>query len=112
MGINIIPYVIGDRVEEEYPGGIDMYFEKSEYEGFDSIRCVGDSDFVFSEEIEWVWLYDNPDEEKFEHSYRRPKNIDLTIEWVKNNNPKSYGRLIKLLEAMKQTPKLWIKVSY
>lgn len=80
---------------------------------FDSIRCSGDTDFIYSEEIEWEYKYDDPEKPDYDSCYRRPKDIDATKNWVKKNIPESNkARLTKLLDDMAQNQNLWISVSY
>lgn len=112
MGIHIIPYILGERKTEEGWGSKTMYFEKQEYNNFDSIRKIGDSDFVFSENIEWEFIFDNPDVKDYENSYRRPKDIDLAIEWIGKNIIDDRDRLVKLMNDMKENKNLWITISY
>jgi hypothetical protein len=112
MEIHIIPCVLGERKEEEDLGRIDKYIERKVYNEFDSVRQISDSDFIFSEEIEWLWIFDDPDDKNSEFGYKRPKDIDFAIDWVKRNNPKYNMRLVTLLEAMKKNSNIWLHVSY
>ena len=109
MGIHIIPYIVGKRIEYDYG---DKMLETEEYHEFDSLREVGDKDFVFQQGFIWETLQDNPDKPDYERCYRRPKDIDAAIEWIKENIPSKSPRLVKLMEDMKQHPILWFVVSY
>ena len=112
MGIHIIPCVLGERKKDEYTGGIDYYIENERYKDFDSVRCVGDKDFINTEEIEWEWMFDNPSDKDYEWGYRRPKDINFAINWIKENNPNNYVRMVTLLESMKKNDNIWIRVSH
>jgi hypothetical protein len=109
MGIHIIPYIVGERIEYDYG---DKMLETKEYRQFDSVRQVGDSDFVFQSDFEWKRLQDNPDKPDYERDYRRPKNIDTAIKWINKNIPTNSARLIQLMEDMKANPNLYITISY
>lgn len=109
MGIHIIPYIVGKRIELDYG---DKIIEAEKYKNFDSLRQVGDSDFVFQEDFEWERLYEDPDKPDYERYYRRPKNIDTSINWIKQNIPNGGERLIQLMEDMRKNSNLWIVVSY
>ena len=113
MGIHIIAKTLGKIITEKCFGYDEKHIENKRYVFFDSIRCSGDTDFIYSDEIEWEFKYDDPKKPDYEHSYRRPKNIDKTKKWIKKNIPKSNQvRLTKLLDDMSQNQKLWISVSY
>jgi hypothetical protein len=109
MGIHIIPYIVGKRIELDYG---DKIIEAEEYKNFDCLRQGGDSDFVFQEDFEWERLYEDPDKPDYEHHYRRPKDIDTAINWIKQNIPNGGERLIQLMEDMRKDLNLWIVVSY
>ncbi len=109
MGIHIIPYIVGERVEYDYG---DKMLEMEEYPQFDSVREIGDKDFVFQQDFKWEQLHDNPEKPDYERYYRRPKDIDTAIKWIEENIPSNSPRLVKLMEDMKTNPNLWIIVSY
>lgn len=113
MGIHIIAKTLGKTITEKGFGYDEKYIENERYDFFDSIRCSGDTDFIYSEEIEWEYKYDDPEKPDYDSCYRRPKDIDATKNWVKKNIPESNkARLTKLLDDMAQNQNLWISVSY
>lgn len=113
MGIHIIAKTVSKRVTEKGLGFEYKYIESKEWEGFDFIRRSGDKDLIFDSDIEWVYLYDDPEKPDYENSYRRPRSIDIAKNWVKENIvEKDQERLLDLFSAMEKNTKLWITISY
>ncbi len=108
MGIHIIAKTLGKTITEKGFGYDEKHIENERYISFDSIRCSGDTDFIYSDEIEWEFKYDDPENPDYEHGYRRPKDIEKTKLWIQNNIPESNkNRLTNLLNDMTQNQNLW-----
>jgi hypothetical protein len=105
MGINIMAYILGNTVKVEDMCGEYEYTESKSYKDFDSLRHVGDRDFINTDQIEWEWKFEGE-----ERSYRRPKDIDKAILFI--NDTIHSDRLVALMNEMKRNSNLWIYVSY
>lgn len=101
MGLRIIVYKYDSTDFQEDPWfPIDYVVEQ---EWFDSIRYVGDRDFVLENEFEYIG---------HERLYQRPKNIDQCIEWLNSQNISNKNRLIDCLNKMKEDKDLVFKFSW
>lgn len=97
MGLNISAYILKDN-----NGNIE-----TEDFGFDSDKYSGDGEFVTTDLIEWEYVQYRPNYP--DYIYKRPKDLDIAIDWVKNNIYEgNQERLINLLEAMKENKNLYI----
>lgn len=83
-------------------------------ECFDSARYSGDKDFVLTDDFEKEYATNEPfDAWKNEDIYWRPKNIDKTIGWVKENIfSGNQQRLIDTLFLMKKEHNLYFYNSW
>lgn len=105
MGIHIISIIVKGRE--------DGYLDYDHFTDFDSIRMSGDSDFVFSEDFEWEYIYDNEKHPTHGDRYKRPKDLGSAKKWVTENVIQgNQKRLINLLKSMEGKNNLWIHVSY
>ena len=114
MGIHILPRLVGERIKEKDFMTQTTRLRSKTYKDFDDCRHAGDRDFIFNDgAIEWDYIYHDPNDEDFENSFRRPKDINKAKEWVRGNIPPSnIPRLLSLLEAMEINKNLYIQVSY
>lgn len=112
MGLHIIPKILKYKVSlDSYPP--QTYWETEKFESFDSIRCSGDTDFIYNSNLDWIYEHDDSNNIDYEHSFRRPKNIEVAIEWVKNNTPKSnIDRLLSLLNDLDKNGNIWLVISH
>lgn len=109
MGIHICPVYLKGRVTLEDELGKEIYMEEQDHPTFETLRMIGDSDFAYCEDFEWIYEFEDPEAKPHDWSYKRPKDIDQAISWLNANYPGH--RLIELLEEMKTNDKLWLIIS-
>jgi len=112
MGVNIIPYYIGDKIEEDGFHRTITAYKATEHPEFDSMRHSGDREFVYSEDLDWITLIDDP-KDPASYIYQRPSDLTKATNWVKDNiDENNQSRLIDLFEEMRENVNLYIYVSY
>jgi hypothetical protein len=109
MGLNIYPCIISRRDNNR--------IQIKSFDDFETQRYSGDRKFVMTHDFEWDNEIDNLHGRPFGEIgevYSRPHNIEEAKIWV-NKNIKPEGnknRLLKLLDAMKENPKLFLYCSW
>lgn len=106
MGLNVTLYrILSIEKEEGWGGQLYDYVKTECIEWFDHCRYSGDKEF-FGREGK-LYSVDSDGE------YERPKDIDESIEWIKQNvHEGNQPRLIKALELMKEDENIVFHRSY
>lgn len=113
MGLNIIAYVLGERVETDHG---DWYIETIPFTKFDSMRFSYDREFATCREFAWDFEQDDPNHPYAEihgRTYYRPHNLNEAREWIKKNVVESnQQRLLTLLDDMEIEPDLYLYFAW
>lgn len=110
MGLNIIPYIVGDFETDEYG---NKCLKAVKFEGFDDATYGGDREFATTQEIAWDTIIED-ENDLWSRCYSRPVNLDQAVDWVdKQDLPVGNKiRLKVLLYDMRMIPRLYLSFSW